>query len=155
MTSPLKTTESTLEASNDGIPTMYEELNRKTLDVALELVSNAENDNISAAQFYTGMNVLFGTVSGLASKEATEFAFEGSKMVAKYSDGSFFRNRFFFNKSAVDTAIVTVSYRYGDDFATVRVRDNKGDIIKEQLILKELLTKVMEGLIRSGYQELT
>ena len=152
MTSTLKTTESTLEASNDGLPTVYEELNRKTLDAALNLVTDFENKNISSAQLYTGFNVLFTAVSGLASQDVTEFAFEGSKMVEKYCDSSFSEVRTFFKKGS---GTVMINFAFGRKMVKLNMYDLFGDIYKSREFVTDKLEAVIEKLIEVDYRELT
>lgn len=152
MISPLKTTESTLEASNDGLPSMYEELNRKTLDAALNLVTDFENNNISPAQLYTGFNVLFTAISGLASQDVVEFAFEGARTVEKYSHASFRSVRTFFKKGAGTTI---VSFTYGKPNGFLKMYNLRGEEYNMREFSADKLQTVIKRLIEIDYQELT
>ena len=147
----LNITESALEAVNNDLPTLYEELNRKTLDTALDLVTHYESGEISPAQFYTGFNVLFSAVSGLASNECVQFAFQGASMVEKNKGASFFKRRMFFKNGGPP---VIIESDYGHTHGRIRIYDRDCETMKQtDLPSASALDVAVEKLVKLNYKE--
>ena len=145
-------TASAPSALNDDIPTLYEELNRKTLDVALDLITKLEKSEISPAQFYTGYKVLFDTISGLASNESVMYAFEGANMVKKNEDQSFTRSRTFLHSSR---GVAMLNQYYGDDMLNIRIYNTDGANAKDSRVYADKEDMFAARLVNLGYKELT
>lgn len=143
-------TQSTANALDDGLPSLYEELNRKTLETAIDLITDYTNKTISGAQFYTGYQTLFKTVNGLASTEVTGYAFEGSGMVAKNSDESFASKRVFV-KGNVGIAII--KQIYGAEELLYHHYDAHGTLMKTVNINAAKLDALVSKITWLGYKE--
>lgn len=145
-----KPTESTANALDDGIPSLYDELNRKTLETAIELISDYDGGRISGAQFYTGYQTLFKTVNGLASSEISGYAFEGSGMVAKNSDDSFASKRTFVKR---DIGLIVISRYFGKDDLDITSYDADGQLTATNSTSYSNLEKICDRLTSLGYRE--
>lgn len=146
-------TESTAIGLDDGIPSLYEELNRKTLETAIDLIADHQARRISSAQFYIGFQTLFKTVNGLASSEVTGYAFAGSGMVEKGKDSSFRARRIFIDSDGRIT--FTVSITFGRDEVIAVTYSNGEPKSKKVINGIDKFDAVCDKVLNSGYKEVS
>jgi hypothetical protein len=94
----------------DALPSIREELSRKALDALQDLAMKRATKAITEAQFATGLNVLWETVSGLVDKDFFEII---STIVVNKNDDSFRRRTFMLCRehwilTTVDVTALTV-----------------------------------------------
>lgn len=95
----------------DALPSIREELSRKALDALQDLALRRVDKTITEAQFATGLNVLWETVSGLVDKDFFEII---STITVNKNDDSFRRRTFMLCRehwilTTVDTTAMTVT----------------------------------------------
>jgi hypothetical protein len=129
------------------IPTIREELSRKSLEALERLVIDRAKGAITEAQFSTGMNVLWDIVAGLTDKDFIEII---STVKVNKNDDSFKRRRMMICRdhwilTTVDTTALSVTVlRNGGSPPTEMVCDS----IEEALAKA---TKIHEKAGLSGY----
>lgn len=96
------------------LPTLREELDRKSMETVDYLFSNLDNGKITMSQFSTGLDVLFMATAGLVDKGIVDLVTNGAEYVRQAPDDMIIKRVFI-----KDSITVRLARRPGADCFTV------------------------------------
>ena len=139
---------------NSGqLPTLKEEIDRKSMEAALWLYESVTAGKITAAQFSTGLDALFMAVSGLANQDVFELITEGSEQAAQAED----RQRRVFIKG---DSLVQITWKAGNTFiklemwaAGVARPERVMDFASPAIAFKQF-NKLADATLANGFTEI-
>lgn len=142
-----------------AIPTVKEELGRKTFATIEELITKKENGSITNAEYKIGIETIFNIASGLLDKEFFEIISQAAKEYEQ--DYSFCRNRIFSNAGKIvaihrlkDKSRYTYSVIAADLTKANHIEGEIDGITDTERATELKIGKLIQGLKKQGYLEL-
>jgi hypothetical protein len=137
----------TAPAYNEELPTLKEELTRKSLEMLEEILLKHKRGKISMAQMDYALDVLFGTVNGLVDREFIELITMASTQVNK-ADPSYIERHVMRKEGG--SAVLIVERRMDDD--TLKIHRMRLNGLVEEIVKKYADSTIPSEQAKAGVE---
>tara|TARA_R110000851_G_C13102760_1_gene569348 strand:- start:84361 stop:84795 length:435 start_codon:yes stop_codon:yes gene_type:complete len=143
----------TATAYNDSMPSLQEEIDRKSLDTLGDLVLKHRDNAISTAQFEIGINTLFSIVSGLVAGDFIDLVTRASQEETIGGNLTDYITRILIHP---ERGFVAAKYGYGKlSFTTITETGKKMKTFDTTGQAFRAFLKLCKFLNDKGYEDIT